>query len=82
MSLRFSLLLLAIGAAITFLVDYQSQGVDIRILGYVFIAGGIGGLIVVLAGRAIRRSSQISGVAGEPTDEAERRRAARMRERV
>jgi hypothetical protein len=82
MSLRFSLLLLAIGAAITFLVDYQSQGVDIRILGYVFTAGGAGGLVIALAGRAVRRSSQTSSLANEPNDEAEQRREARIRDRV
>jgi hypothetical protein len=82
MSLRFSLLLLAIGAALTFLVDYQSQGVEIKTLGYVFLAGGVGGLLLTLAARAVRRPSRGSPSADEPSDEAEQRRTERLREHV
>jgi hypothetical protein len=81
MSFRFSLLLIVVGAAIIFLVDYQSQGVDIRTLGYVFVAGGIGGVALTL-GRRLARPSEQEEPAQDLGTAVERRREERLRERV
>ena len=81
MSFRFSLLLIVVGATVIFLVDYQSQGVDIRTLGFVFVAGGIGGLALA-AGRRVARASKPAERAQDLGSDVEQRREDRLRERV
>jgi len=80
MSLRFSILLIAIGAAVVFLVDRESQGVEIQTLGLIFLGGGIAGLVFSLAVRVIRGASSSRRRDEEPATAGEDRRESVLRD--
>ena len=48
MRIGFSIFLLAIGAILTFAVDYTVAGVDIHIVGWILMAAGLIGLILTM----------------------------------
>lgn len=79
MSILFSLLLIAAGAVLTFVIDHEAQGVDIRILGAVFLAGGIVSLVFAIAFRVLRASRRQKGSADSEPDD---KREAALRDRV
>ena len=81
MSLRFSILLILIGAVLTFVIDHSSQGVDLRILGVVFLAGGIGGFVFSMLGRLSKRASRARLDEETPATRDDRREAV-MRDRT
>ncbi|GAA3951863.1 hypothetical protein GCM10023085_38110 [Actinomadura viridis] len=46
MTIGGSLALIIIGAILTYAVDYQFSGVDIRVVGIILMIGGLAGLII------------------------------------
>ena len=46
MAIGFSILLIALGAILTFALDFTVAGVDITIIGWILMAAGLIGLIV------------------------------------
>jgi hypothetical protein len=81
MSVRFSLLLIAAGAALALLVDYEAQGVSIQMLGIVFAAGGLGGILLSIVARALRGRSKSSYPDEATLRASEDRREAVIRDR-
>ena len=82
MSARFSILLIVIGAILTFLVDHQAQGISIETLGLAFLAGGIVGLLFTIVRRIGVGPFRARRGRIEPETPRDDRREAAMRDRV
>ena len=68
MGIGFSIFLLALGAILTFALDFTVAGINISIIGWILMAAGVIGLIltmVVLAPRRRRSTTDTSTVTGE-----------------
>jgi hypothetical protein len=48
MRIGFSIFLLAVGAILTFAVNYTVAGIDIHVVGWILMAAGVIGLIVTM----------------------------------
>lgn len=55
MGIGFSIFLIAVGAVLTFAVEYDIAGVDIKVVGWILMAAGLLGLVVSLVIWAPRR---------------------------
>jgi uncharacterized membrane protein len=69
MGIGFSILLLAVGAILTFAVDFKVAGIDIAIVGWILMAAGVIGLVltmVVLAPRRRRSTTETRTIAEDP----------------
>jgi hypothetical protein len=69
MGIGFSIFLLALGAILTFALDFTVAGVDISIIGWILMAAGVIGLVltmVVLAPRRRQSSTETRTVTADP----------------
>jgi hypothetical protein len=69
MGIGFSIFLLALGAILTFALDFTVAGVDISIIGWILMAAGVIGLVltmVVLAPRRRPSSTETRTVTADP----------------
>jgi hypothetical protein len=66
-----------VGAVLAFVIDYESQGVSIQSLGFLFVVGGLIGFFVTVGARLVRRLSRRgeSPVAAGPRSNDDRREA-------
>ncbi len=60
MGIGFSILLLAVGAVLTFALDFQVVGVDIQVIGWILMAAGVLGLILTLVVFMPRRRQMVT----------------------
>ena len=60
MGIGFSIFLLALGAILTFALDFKLVGVDIQIIGWILMAAGVVGLILTMAVLAPRRRRTVT----------------------
>ena len=68
MGIGFSIFLLALGAILTFALDFTVAGVDIAVIGWILMAAGVIGLIltmVVIVPRRRRSLTQTHTVASD-----------------
>ena len=59
MGIGASILLLAVGAILTFAVDAQVAGVDIKVIGWILMGAGVLGLLLTLLFFAPRRRREV-----------------------
>ncbi|SDX71678.1 hypothetical protein SAMN05661080_00937 [Modestobacter sp. DSM 44400] len=75
MRLGTGIFLIALGAILTFAVDVQVSGVDLRVVGWILMAAGVLGVLVELAVWAPRRRRTVQTEArGSTPDGAPARR--------
>ncbi len=73
MGIGFSILLLAVGAILTFAVDATLAGLDIRVVGIILMAAGALGVILTMVVFTPRRNRSVTSThsvegAGTPVD--------------
>jgi len=74
MALSTSIVLVVIGAILAFAVDFTVSGIDIQVIGYILMVGGIVGAIISLLVAGPRRTTRSDTYVEAPRTEVIRER--------
>ncbi len=74
MALSTSIVLVVIGAILAFAVEFEVAGIDIRVIGYILMVGGIVGAILSLLVFGPRRTTRSDTYVEPPRTEVVRER--------